>query len=78
MNFLDETDADAATKKELFRVAAEHKLIVHTEKWFEYLRNRNKTSHIYDAATAATVFKAAVEFLEDAKKLYSEIEARND
>jgi nucleotidyltransferase substrate binding protein (TIGR01987 family) len=77
-NFPGESDADALSKKELFRVAAEHRLINDVEKWFEYHKNRNKTSHIYDGKTADIVFKSAVEFLKDAEGFLKILEAKND
>jgi nucleotidyltransferase substrate binding protein (TIGR01987 family) len=72
------TTVDGITMKELFRVAAENKLITNVESWFNYQRKRNITSHTYDADTAADVYASAIKFLVDAKEFLGRLEARND
>ncbi len=58
---------DGITRKELFRLSAENKLIEDVEKWMEFHRARNITSHTYDGNTANEVFHKTVEFLPFAK-----------
>ncbi|OGS03658.1 MAG: nucleotidyltransferase [Elusimicrobia bacterium RIFOXYB12_FULL_50_12] len=69
---------DGATRKEIFRIAAEKQLIGDVAKWFEYTQARNETAHTYDNNTANEVFRKAKAFLKDAKKLLKELESKND
>jgi len=69
---------DGTTRKELFRLAFENRLIVDIEAWFAYARSRNETAHTYDAARAGDVYASAVRFLKDAQALLKELKSRND
>ncbi|MBN2643189.1 MAG: nucleotidyltransferase substrate binding protein [Victivallales bacterium] len=75
---LGSTYVDGVTRHELFRYAAEHKLITDVQRWMDYHRARNMTSHTYNADTADEVFNAALAFIADAKTLLQQLEARND
>ncbi|NTV52153.1 MAG: nucleotidyltransferase [Candidatus Firestonebacteria bacterium] len=68
---------DGVPRNELFRVAAENRLIENVEAWMEFHKARNKTSHIYDEAIAAVVYQAAISFLPAAKALQKNLESRN-
>ncbi|MDR2170098.1 MAG: nucleotidyltransferase substrate binding protein [Planctomycetaceae bacterium] len=67
---------DGTTRKELFRQAAENKLITNVETWFTFHRARNETSHIYDLQTAENVFNVAREFIPFAKDFRDRLERR--
>lgn len=69
---------DGVPRNELFRRAAESRLIDEVEKWFEFHIARNKTSHVYDGDIAVEVYSAAKNFLPEAKLFCKRIEARND
>ena len=69
---------DGISRRELFRLAAEHRLITEVDAWWAYHRARNQTSHIYDEDVAAEVFQAATKFLPDAKSFFIALEKRND
>ena len=69
---------DGLTTKELFRMAAEHRLIKNVEAWFAYPKARNKTSHIYDEVVAGDVYHTAVSFYQDARDLLKTLELKND
>lgn len=69
---------DGVTRKELFRVSAENKLISEVDKWMEFHRARNSTSHIYDEKVAEEVFAASLSFLPYAKAFFIRLEERND
>lgn len=69
---------DGLTMKELYRMAAERLLIRDVESWFAYHIARNKTSHIYDEATAGDVYEVAVRFLVDAQAFLKVLEVKND
>ncbi len=65
------------SKKDLFRLAWERKLILHSQTWFDYLEARNLTSHSYNEAKAELVFNAIKPFLNDATYLLAQLEERN-
>jgi nucleotidyltransferase substrate binding protein (TIGR01987 family) len=72
-------DADLPrSRRELFRQAARFSLIADPVPWFGYGDARNLTSHTYNEATAETVFRAAQQFLPDARRLLHTLEAAND
>lgn len=68
---------DGLSRRELFRIGAEHRLIDNVEVWMEYHDQRNETAHTYDEDTANEVFATAKKFLVDAAKLLSNLEAHN-
>jgi len=69
---------EGVTRRQLFRLSAENKLINDVDRWMEYHDARNETSHTYDQAKAEDVSATAREFITDARKLLHAIEARND
>jgi len=75
---IGKTVVDGITRKELFRFAAENKLIDDTKVWFTYHQLRNQTSHTYEAATAIEVFRQVGSFLISAQTLLSTLNAKND
>ena len=72
------TYVDGVTRRELFRLAAESRLITDVERWMDYHTARNQTSHTYDEATAQSVFEEATHFADDARQLLRALEAHND
>lgn len=70
--------ADGVTRRELFRLAAENRLIDDVEQWMRYHEARNLTSHIYQPEIAERVYIAAHDFARDAARLLRALEARND
>jgi len=66
------------TRRQLFRLSAEHRLLSDVDRWMEYHDARNETAHTYDESTAEDVFDTANQFLADAQKLLQALEARND
>ena len=71
------TEVDGVSRKELFRIAAQNKLIDDIEKWFVFHEARNMTSHDYDGIKAQEVLGIAIEFLPYAKKLMERLEAND-
>jgi len=69
---------DGVTRYELFRLAAEHRLIRNVEQWIEYHDARNDTSHTYDEERAVEIFEIAAPFSLDARKLLETLEKKND
>ncbi|KAF2955128.1 nucleotidyltransferase substrate binding protein [Marinitoga sp. 38H-ov] len=69
---------DGITRKELFRLSYENKLIENIENWFEYHKYRNLTSHTYDLEIAEEVYNISKDFIKDAKILLERLKERND
>ncbi len=69
---------DGLTRRQLFRIAAENRLIPDAELWMNHHLARNATSHTYGRESAERVYRAALEFAHDARRLLAALEARND
>jgi nucleotidyltransferase substrate binding protein (TIGR01987 family) len=72
------TAVDGVTRRELFRQAAENRLIDDVEQWMRHHDARNKTAHTYQPGIAESVYGAAHDFALDAQRLLKALEARND
>ncbi len=72
------TYVDGVTRRELFRLAAQSRLIDDVDKWMFYHAARNQTSHIYNEDIAREVFDTAKDFSLAAKDLLVRLEAQND
>jgi len=70
-------DIDQKPFKELIREAAIKGLLKKPEKWFDYRRARNISSHTYDEDKAQQVYESAVDFYPDAKELLDTLLKRN-
>lgn len=77
VNF-SESHTAALSRKQLFRMAIEQRLIEGFDDWVGYHELRNLTSHTYDHEVADEIFEASPGFLQAAKQLYEQLEARND
>jgi nucleotidyltransferase substrate binding protein (TIGR01987 family) len=71
------TYVDGVTRRELFRLSAENRLISDVDQWMEYHDARNETAHTYNDDTADDVFETSRIFLADAKKLLEALKERN-
>ncbi len=65
------------TRKDLFRLAAQHRLINDPMPWFVFGDARNLTSHTYNEETAQQVFAIAQDFLPHAQFLLSRLNDAN-
>ncbi|MCK5565082.1 MAG: nucleotidyltransferase substrate binding protein [Planctomycetes bacterium] len=72
------TYVDGISRRELFRYAAEHRLIKDSTEWFSFHEARNQTSHVYDETVAEDVFRVIDDFVKNAECLYQEISKHND
>ncbi len=68
---------DGISRKNLFIMAAENKLIENVKHWMIYHRARNLTSHTYNKKIADEVYEVAKEFVIDAEKLLVRLEIKN-
>ena len=69
--------ADGVTRRELYRHAAESRLIDDVDGWMRNHTARNLTAHSYAPAVAERVYAAAHDFARDAVKLLAVLKARN-
>ncbi len=69
---------DGVSRRELFRVCAEERLIDDVQHWMAFHQSRNLTSHTYDADNAEEAFASALLFGEAARDVLKRLEARND
>ncbi|MFN8548235.1 MAG: HI0074 family nucleotidyltransferase substrate-binding subunit [Candidatus Eisenbacteria bacterium] len=68
---------DEVTRRDLFRMAAQHGLVSDPEDWFAYHTARNETSHMYDEDKANEIAALTDRFAIDARRLLGELERRN-
>ena len=71
------SDIDRLSFPDLLRAGAERGLIADVERWLVYRHLRNLSSHVYDAERAWEVYRAAIEFADDAGRLLHALEAHN-
>jgi nucleotidyltransferase substrate binding protein (TIGR01987 family) len=69
---------DGVTRRELFRQAAENRLIEDVEEWMVYHATRNQTSHQYDSSLAEETLNLMADFTRAAQRLLNNLKARND
>lgn len=69
---------DGITRRELFRMATEQRLIEDVEQWMRYHDARNLSSHTYLPEIADQVYRYAFDFHDDAHRFLKAIEERND
>lgn len=67
---------DGVPRRELFRQAAEQRLIEDVEGWMRFHRARNETSHTHSAETAEEVFTLAMAFHPHAESLLATLRKR--
>ena len=70
--------ADGVSRRQLFRFAAENRLIPAVDLWMQHHIARNATTHIYDQEIAESVYKSTRIFAGDVQLLLEALEARND
>ena len=75
---LSAESVDGVTRRELFRQAAENRLIDDVDLWMSFHAARNETSHTYDDKTAEEISDRAQHFAAAAQALLSSLRSRND
>ncbi len=73
LDWAGHADTTALSKRELFREAANARLIADADAWFGYHQARNQTSHAYDSTAAEEVYEVAINFTPDARALLTEL-----
>jgi len=69
-------EADILTRKDIFRISAEKRLISDCSRWFVFHTARNKTSHMYNEDIANEVYATAKTFSGDLQALIQTLEKR--
>ncbi len=69
---------DGVSRHELFRIAAEQRLIDDVERWMFFHRARNLTSHTHERKTADEVVETAQAFCPAATCLLARLLSKND
>jgi len=69
-------EADMLTRKDLFRVSAERRLIQDFDHWLRYHKARNMTSHAYSEKVANEVYQCAKDFNDDLQAFVKTMEQR--
>ena len=72
------SDADILTRKDIFRVSAEKRLIDDFHRWVEFHGARNRTSHTYDADVAGEVYAVARSFAGYLRRFVDTMEQRTE
>ena len=70
-------EVDRMSFRQLVREGGERGFIAEVEHWMEYRSQRNITSHTYDQAKAASVYRTTLRFLPDALSLLARLQERN-
>ena len=71
-------EVDGVTRRQLFWLCHENRLIDDVDVWMAFHKSRNETSHTYNAETADDVFSVAGDFLPAAQDVFLRIAERND
>lgn len=61
------------TPRDSIRTAAQLKLIDNVGLWFDFLKDRNLSSHLYDEVIAANVYEDLKKFLPEAEEFLIKI-----
>ena len=69
---------NGVSRRELFRVCAEERLIDDVQLWMAFHQSRNLMSYTYDANNAEEAFASALDFGEAARNVLKRLEERND
>lgn len=64
---------ETASPRDAFRLGADLKIIDNPEIWFEFLKDRNTSTRLYDEGEAEKIFSRLPMFAAEAKKLLENI-----
>ena len=70
-------DVDESNFRDVLRLAGEKGLIADVQAWFRYRQMRNTTAHTYNHEKAQQVYQGTLLFIDDARALLANLEARN-
>ncbi len=67
---------DRLKNRDFFRVCFEAGLIRNPNAWFDFMLDRNQTSHVYDTKIAGDVYSSANSFIGEARYLLEQLRDR--
>ncbi len=75
---LGRSEVEGVSRRELFRMGAEFRLIDDVDLWMTFHAAKNQTSHSYNQITADEVFAVAKVFFPYSRELLTRLQAKND
>ena len=75
---LGATDVEGVTRRELFRLAHQHRLINNVDRWMVFHQARKQAAHVYDSRIAQEVYQIACDFDPQAQALLQTLHEKND
>jgi nucleotidyltransferase substrate binding protein (TIGR01987 family) len=69
--------ADGVSRRELYRISAENRLIDDVDLWMEFHKARNLTAHTYQAVNAEEAFRVATLLPEQGALLFERLRQKN-
>ena len=64
---------EAVSPRDSFRVASDLGIIENPEIWFDFLKDRNESTHLYNENQAQLIFSHIPSFITEVEKLLSNI-----
>jgi len=77
-NNIGNTEVDGVSRRQLYRLAAESKLIEGIDLWMTFHKYHNLTSHTHDENTAKEVAGTCPAFSQACQRLIIELSSKND
>ena len=71
-------DVSGASMRQVYRLAAKAGMIDDVALWMKFHHARNQSAHTYNVKTAELVLSISSQFLPEAQRVLSVLEARND
>ena len=65
---------ESASPRDAFRVAGDLGIIDNPNTWFDFLKDRNLTTHLYSEEDAVKIFSHISSFITEVEKIISKIE----
>jgi len=75
---LGRSEVEGGSRRELFRLAVEFRLIDNVDTWMTFHAARNQTNHNYDQIIANEVFAVTKVFFPQAQGVFVQLQAKND
>ena len=64
---------ESASPRDTFRVGAELGIIENPEVWFDFLKDRNESTHLYSESQAELIYSHIPSFIKEVEKLVEKI-----
>ena len=67
---------EAVSPRDAFRIGGELGIIEDPGMWFDFLKDRNLTTHLYSEEDAAKIFSHIPSFISETEKVISKVESQ--